>query len=125
LQSIGIDQFDAVIDNTGNPQIIQKAYKISKPQGKVILVGVPKAGNETSIYTLPLHFGKTIKGSYGGGTKPNEDIARYFTLFNEGQLSLKPLVTNTYTLHNINEAIADMRSGAAAGRCLIEMNTGK
>ena len=31
-------------------------------QGRVICVGVPTKGLKTSIYTLPLHFGKVITG---------------------------------------------------------------
>src|SRR5690606_11444204 len=44
---------DVFIDNTGKPDIIRKGYESVQAQGRVVLVGVPKAGDETSLATLP------------------------------------------------------------------------
>jgi S-(hydroxymethyl)glutathione dehydrogenase/alcohol dehydrogenase len=112
---------DCFIDNTGNPKIIELGYRITKPQGRVILVGVPRKGNETTFYSLPLHFGKRITGSHGGEAIPQVDIPRYYQLFNSGRIKLKELITETYSLDEINTAIARMRSGETSGRCLIKM----
>lgn len=112
---------DCFIDNTGNPKIIELGYRITKPQGRVILVGVPRKGNETTFYSLPLHFGKRITGSHGGEAIPQVDIPRYYQLFNSGRIKLKELITETYSLDEINTAIARMRSGQTSGRCLIKM----
>jgi Zn-dependent alcohol dehydrogenase len=115
-----ISKIDAFIDNTGNPQVIEFGYNIIKPQGKVVLVGVPKKGNNINIFSLPLHFGKSITGSHGGESNPQIDIPRYFELYKNGRLQLKNLLTKTYTLEQVNEAIADMRDGKLSGRCLIK-----
>jgi len=112
---------DCFIDNTGNPKMIELGYRITKPQGKVILVGVPRKGNETSIYTLPLHFGKHLSGSHGGETIPHLDIPRYHQLFSNGRIKLKELITEQYSLDEINIAIERMRSGETSGRCLIKL----
>jgi len=112
---------DVFIDNTGAPQIIQMGYGITKPQGRVILVGVPKAGNNISIFSLPLHFGKVLTGSHGGNCSPNEDIPRLFNLFNQQKMKLKELITDTYTLEDINTAISNMRNGTIQGRCMIQL----
>ena len=118
IQKQGLDCF---IDNTGNPKMIELGYRITKPQGRVILVGVPRKGNDTTIYSLPLHFGKRISGSQGGEAIPQTDIPRYHQLFNNGRIKLKELITETYPLEEINAAIARMRSGETSGRCLIKM----
>lgn len=118
IQKQGLDCF---IDNTGNPKMIELGYRITKPQGRVILVGVPRKGNDTTIYSLPLHFGKRISGSQGGEAVPQTDIPRYHQLFNNGRIKLKELITETYPLEEINAAIARMRSGETSGRCLIRM----
>ncbi|MCF8463077.1 MAG: zinc-binding dehydrogenase [Rickettsiaceae bacterium] len=118
IQKQGLDCF---IDNTGNPKVIELGYRITKPQGKLILVGVPRKGNETNIYTLPLHFGKHISGSHGGETIPHLDIPRYHQLFSNGRIKLKELITEQYSLDEINIAIERMRSGETSGRCLIKM----
>jgi S-(hydroxymethyl)glutathione dehydrogenase/alcohol dehydrogenase len=112
---------DVFIDNTGNPDIIRFGYDAVKSQGRVVLVGVPRKGNETTIYTLPLHFGKTLRGSQGGDADPQTDIPRYHTLYRQGRLELKSLITKHFRLDQINEAIAGMRDGSIAGRCLINM----
>ena len=117
-ESSGVDCF---IDNTGNPDIIKIGYEITKSQGRVTLVGVPAKGKTISIYSLPLHFGKELKGSHGGEAVPHEDIPRYHRLYREGQIKLKELTTDIFTLDNINTAISAMRAGAVAGRCLIKM----
>jgi S-(hydroxymethyl)glutathione dehydrogenase / alcohol dehydrogenase len=82
---------------------------------------VPKKGNNISIYSLPLHFGRQISGSHGGEAVPHEDIPRYHGLYRSGRIRLQELLTNRYPLHQINEAISAMRSGAASGRCLIRL----
>jgi Zn-dependent alcohol dehydrogenase len=40
-----------------------------------------------------------------------------------GRFSLDQLITKVYSLAEINDAIDDMRSGRAAGRCLVRLNS--
>lgn len=123
IQSILVSNgLDCFIDNTGNPSVIELGYHITKSQGRVVLVGVPKKGKNISLYSLPLHFGKTISGSQGGETIPQVDIPRYHHLYSNGRLKLKELITEVYPLDDINLAIDRMRSGQASGRCLIKMS---
>lgn len=119
---LGSNGLDVFIDNTGNPSIIEGGYNLVKNQGRVVLVGVPKKGNNINIYSLPLHFGKKLSGSQGGEAIPEADIPRYLTLYSEGRLKLEQLITARYTLDTINDAIDDMRSGKFSGRCMIWMN---
>lgn len=113
------DGADVVVDNTGNPRIIELAYRLTSARGRTILVGVPRKGDAVSIYTLPLHFEKELSGSHGGEAEPDRDIPRFVRLMEAGKLDLAPLVGRRYPLDDINQAIADMRSGAVNGRCLI------
>ena len=110
---------DVFIDNTGQPKIIEMGYALVKPEGRVILVGVPKKGSTVNLYSLPLHFGKVLTGSHGGETMPERDIPRYLALFRAGRLPLKSLITERFALDDINRAIEGMRSGRIAGRCMI------
>ncbi len=114
------NQLDIFIDNTGVPEIIEYGYNTIKPTGKLILVGVPKQGNNISIYSLPMHFGKIIKGSHGGNAMPETDIPKYFNLFSMKNIDLAKLITREYNLDDINIAIDDMRNGTLAGRCMIK-----
>lgn len=114
---------DVIVDNTGSVDMIELAYTLSGKQGRVILVGVPKKGSKASIYTLPIHFGKTLIGSHGGEAMPAEDIPRYVKLIEAGRFPLRRLITDRYSLDDINTAIADMRSGKVRGRCIIVLNS--
>jgi len=120
---IGSQGLDFTVDNTGSPDLIGLCYDLTKPQGRTVLVGVPKIGNNISIYSLPLHFGKTIIGSHGGESNPTEDIPKYIRLCRAGKLDLRPMITSTFSLNEINEAIEKMRRGDVAGRCLIAMES--
>jgi S-(hydroxymethyl)glutathione dehydrogenase/alcohol dehydrogenase len=114
----GVDVF---IDNTGQPAVIEIGYQLTHAKGRVILVGVPRKGKDVTIYSLPLHFGKILTGSHGGEAVPHEDISRYLGLYQQGRIRLKELITNYYTLSDINKAISEMRSGKVRGRCLVRM----
>lgn len=121
LGIVGSAGVDAFIDNTGQPAIIEMGYQITKPQGRVTLVGVPRKGNNINIYSLPLHFGKGLSGSHGGEAIPQIDIPRYHQLYRAGRIKLRELITDYFSLEQINEAIAGMRSGQMSGRCLIRL----
>ena len=117
LGNKGVDVF---VDNTGNPEMIAEGWKLTQNKGRTILVGVPAKGKETQLYTLPLHFGKIITGSHGGNGDPSEDIPRYMLLSKLGKLNLSNLITETYNLSEINQAIEQIKNGSLSGRCVIE-----
>lgn len=115
---------DVVVDTTGNSRVIELAYNLTAPpHGRTILVGVPPRGDNISIHSLSLHFGKVLTGSHGGETNPSEDIPRYIGLAEVGTLRLKDMITSKFPLEEINLAIAKVRSGETVGKCLIDMST--
>ncbi|MDC2995144.1 zinc-binding dehydrogenase [Prochlorococcus sp. AH-736-F09] len=114
-------ELDVFIDNTGIPKIIQQGYEIVNKEGRVVLVGVPKHGNNINIFSLPLHFGKSISGSFGGECKPDKDIPRYMELCKQGVCNMKSLISQRFKLEEINAAIDSMRKGKTAGRVIIEL----
>ncbi|MEI8284797.1 MAG: dehydrogenase, partial [bacterium] len=60
-------------------------------------------------------------GSHGGSVSPDIEIPRLIALVREGKMRLDGLVTHTFPLHQVNEAIAALRSGEAA-RVLLRMS---
>lgn len=118
---LGDRMLDVFIDNTGNPEVIELGYALTGPQGRVILVGVPRLGKNITLYSLPLHFGKVLTGSHGGEAQPERDIPRYMNMYAQGRLALKELLTDEFPLKEINEAIDRMRTGSIRGRCLIRL----
>ncbi|MGV9826483.1 MULTISPECIES: NDMA-dependent alcohol dehydrogenase [unclassified Gordonia (in: high G+C Gram-positive bacteria)] len=54
---------------------------------------------------------KSIKGSLFGSANPQYDIVRLLRLYDAGQLKLDELVTQTYTLEDVNQGYQDLRDG--------------
>ena len=117
---VGAGGADVIVDTTGNARVIEEAYNLTHADGRTILVGVPRKGDNASIYTLPLHFKKILKGSHGGSVSPDIEIPRLIKLVAQNKMRLEGLVTHTFPLHQINEAIAALRSGEAA-RVMLSM----
>ena len=117
---VGLQGADVVVDTTGNARVIESAYELTHPDGKTILVGVPRKNDKATIYTLPLHFKKVLKGSHGGSAAPDVEIPRLIRLIRQGRMRLDGLFTHEFALDEINEAIRMFRSGEA-GRILINM----
>lgn len=118
---VGDKGADVVIDTTGNARVIETAYNMTHPDGKTILVGVPRKGDNISIYSLPLHFKKVLKGSHGGSAEPHLEIPRYIQLYKAGKLKLRDLITHEFKLEEINQALDTIRKGET-GRVLISMD---
>lgn len=109
---------DKVIETTGNRSVIEFAYDITDADGSCILVGVPS--EKVSIYTLPIHFNKVLKGSHGGSAQPQIDIPRISRLNKAGRISFAGIITHEFPLEEINAALDLVRSGTA-GRVLINL----
>ncbi len=54
---------------------------------------------------------KELVGCIFGNANPRFDIPRLLALYMDGKLKLDEMVTNTYTLDDINQGYADMRDG--------------
>ncbi len=117
---VGEQGADVVIDTTGNTSVIEAAYNLTSPNGKTILVGVPRQGDNISIHSLPLHYQKVLTGSHGGSSRPDVEIPRYVQLCKSGKMTLDGLITHEFNLSEINVALDAVRDGAT-GRCLIGM----
>jgi S-(hydroxymethyl)glutathione dehydrogenase / alcohol dehydrogenase len=118
---VGKAGVDVIVENTGNVQLIERAYELTSSKGRVILVGVPKHNQNVNIHTLPLHHGKVLTGCEGGDTDPTVDIPRYLRLFQKGKLNLDKIITHRYPLAEINAALDAIRSGSV-GRAMVYMN---
>ena len=115
---VGADGVDKVIETTGVKGLIELGYDLTAKKGRCILVGVPR--EKVEIYTLPLHFDKVLKGSEGGQCQPARDIPRLVRLAESGKINYEGIVTNEFSLDQINDALDLMRSGRS-GRILLNI----
>lgn len=117
---VGSQGADVVIEITGNSRVIEQAYELTHPDGKTVCVGVPRKGDNISIYSLPLHFNKVLTGSHGGDAVPDIEIPRYIRLMDADKMTLDGIITHEFALEEINDALDLFRSGEA-GRILVRM----
>ena len=122
IKEILADQdLNVFIDNTGIPEVIEYGYKITHSLGRVVLVGVPRIGNNINIFSLPLHFGKTIIGSHGGESHPSKDIQRYLRISENKLINYADLISDEIPLDKINDGLENMKLGISAGRIIIKI----
>ncbi len=112
---------DVVVDGTGNPEVLEKAFALASPTGRCVGVGVMPHNLNLSLNTLPLHFGKRLTGSHGGSSQPAEDIPRYLRMMKAGLFDPRGMVSHRIKLPEINEGIAKMRSGEVI-HCIIHFD---
>jgi hypothetical protein len=109
------------IDTSGHAPAIELCYEITSDTGRVILVGVPRVGDNVSLYTLPLHFGKSISGSKGGGAIPDRDIPFILDLVSKNLITLNDYPTSVIPFPQINEGIERLRNGTL-GRVVVDFS---
>ena len=116
---IGVDY---AIEAVGLPGTMEVAFQAVRDQGGLcIITGNLPFGESISIDPYDLIRGKQIVGSWGGDTWTDRDIPTYADLYLSKKLDLGQLITHTYSLENINQALDDLEQGKT-GRGLIDMS---
>jgi S-(hydroxymethyl)glutathione dehydrogenase/alcohol dehydrogenase len=86
--------------------------------GVALLAGNVAAGEKIALDPFDLIRGKTILGSWGGGTQPDRDVPQYVEAFLAGELPLSKLIDQEYPLSDINLALSNI-TNATVGRAII------
>lgn len=105
---------DAVLVTVGAPAVYDMAPRYLAYGGKVIMVGMPPSG-AFSQYE-PANFaavGQSMIGSKMGDVVIARDIPWMVDLYDQGRLMLDELISGRWTLDQINDAIADTKTGSA------------
>ncbi|CAN1484823.1 AdhC Zn-dependent alcohol dehydrogenases, class III [Candidatus Nanopelagicaceae bacterium] len=110
---------NVAIDTSGNVSAIEICYESTQPEARIVLVGVPRFGETVKIYTLPLHFGKSMIGSKGGGSIPNTDIPALLGLLKAKRIDFSDFPTKSFEFQEINNALTSLREGLV-GRAILK-----
>jgi Zn-dependent alcohol dehydrogenase len=111
---------DYAFEAVGNPAVQEEAFAAARPGGTLVLAGIAPAGSATNLPgALITRQEKAVLGTYYGSSNPARDFPLYAELYLRGKLDLDRLVSRTYPLEKINEAYADMLSGANARGLLV------
>lgn len=105
---------DYVIVAVGSTQAIEQAFHMNRPAGLVVAVGIPPRKATVTLPVDRLLFGwPRFRSCRMGNTRLREDIPWLIDLHSQGRLKLHELVSETYPLERINEAIGTLEAGSA------------
>lgn len=113
---------DYAIEAAGRRETMEIAFQAVRDEGGLcVLAGNLPHGERIVLNPFDLIRGKHIVGTWGGEAQPDRDIPMYVDLFLSGKLKLDKLITHTYSLNDINKALAALEHGEV-GRALIDMS---
>jgi S-(hydroxymethyl)glutathione dehydrogenase / alcohol dehydrogenase len=108
---------DYAFEVIGLPQTIAQAWDSLAPGGRAVVVGLTKPRDQITLRADFLSE-KALLGCILGSSVPRVDVPRALDLYRRGRLKLDELLTRRYRLEQINDALADLQSGAG-GRGII------
>lgn len=111
---------DAVLVTVGAIPAYDTAPKYLANKGKVVMVGMPHSGAmsayEPGIFAAT---GQGMVGSKMGDVVIARDIPWMVDLYHQGRLKLDELISGRWRLEEINEAIADTKTGSAKRNVIV------
>ncbi len=111
---------DAVFVTVGAIPAYNQAPQYLANGGQVIMVGMPHSGAQSTYEPVNLAAtGQGMKGSKMGDVVIARDIPWMVDLYQQGRLKLDELVSRTWALEDINEAIADTKTGSAKRNVIV------
>lgn len=106
---------DYVFDTVGTPNTLTFALGAVRKGGTVVITGLSRTDALASIPIFPFVMQeKRLIGSVYGSGQPLKDIPQLVALYQEGKLKLRELVTRTYSLDEVNEALSALASAEGA-----------
>lgn len=111
---------DAVIVTVGAiPAYDQAPFYLGRG-GKVVMVGMPHSGGMSTYEPVVLAaIGQGMVGSKMGDVVIQRDIPWMVDLYAQGRLKLDELISGRWRLDQINEAIADTKTGSARRNVIV------
>jgi S-(hydroxymethyl)mycothiol dehydrogenase len=111
---------DHVFVSVGAIPAYASALRLLAPRGTVYAVGMTHNGATTDYEPVILAAtGQGIRGSFLGEIVLKRDIPWMVDLYGQGRLKLDELISNRWSFDQINEAIADTRTGKARRNVIV------
>jgi S-(hydroxymethyl)glutathione dehydrogenase / alcohol dehydrogenase len=106
---------DYVFDAVGSPATLATAIASTRKGGAVVLTGLSRMDNQGSIPMFPFVMQeKRLLGSVYGSGNPAHDIPQLVSLYQQGRLKLTELVSRTYALDAVNDALRALAASDGA-----------
>ena len=111
---------DYVFVAVGAKSAIEQAFSLVGPGGAVVLVGLTAAGVSIEFDSMMVTvLNQRVLGSKMGSGRLPIDIPIFVSLYHDGRLKLDELVSATYPIEEINEAIASVNRGEARRNVIV------
>ena len=111
---------DCAIEMAGSEKALELAYQVTRRGGTTVTGGLAHPDRKVSIQQVSLVAEeRTLKGSYVGSCVPVRDVARYVSLFRQGQLPVDKLLSDTLTLGQINGGFERLAAGKAIRQVIL------
>lgn len=114
---------DYSIDTTAQPGVIRQAVECLAVRGSCAIVGLATAGQEVSLEINMLGNGRTVRGVIEGESVPSVFIPELIELWRQGRFPFDRMI-RTYAFDEINQAVADIESGATLKAVLLMPTSG-
>ncbi|KIC12568.1 zinc-binding dehydrogenase [Leisingera sp. ANG-M1] len=111
---------DAVLITVGAIPAYDQAPRYLARGGRAVLIGMPHSGAKAAYEPVVLAaVGQGLIGSKMGDVVIQRDIPWMVDLYQQGRLKLDELISGRWTLEQINEAIADTKTGSAKRNVIV------
>ncbi len=111
---------DVVCEMSGHPTAINQAFKAARFGGKVQLLGLPSGEVPINLSNDVIFKGLTLYGVIG--RRMYETWHKMQSFLSSGLLDPTPVITHTFKLDQIDEALEAIRSGEA-GKVILEIES--
>ena len=106
---------DFVFDTVGSAATLTLAFACTRKGGAVVLTGLSRMDAQAAFPMFPFVMQeKRLLGSVYGSGQPARDIPRLVSLYQEGKLKLGELVSRTYALDKVNDALTALAASDGA-----------
>ncbi|MBR9885762.1 MAG: zinc-binding dehydrogenase [Oceanospirillales bacterium] len=97
---------DYCLEAAGSAKTIEQGFGLVKRGGGLCLFAShPSAGERIELDPFELICGKQIQGSWGGASRPDQDIPRLAELFVKKNFPYPKLLSHSFSLDEINQAL--------------------
>jgi S-(hydroxymethyl)glutathione dehydrogenase/alcohol dehydrogenase len=104
----------------GSPATVADTIGLVRSAGTAVIVGVMKPAESIQVNGLGFIYGaKTITGSFGGSSDPRRDFARHLRFVESGELDLQFMVSQRFSLAEVNDAFKATAAGEVLRAVLV------
>jgi alcohol dehydrogenase len=111
---------DYAFEMAGSVAALELAYRITRRGGTTVTAGLPNPEKKWPLQAVSLIAEeRTVKGSYVGSCVPSRDIPRFITMYQQGHLPVKALLSEHLPLDEINQGFDRLARGEAIRQIVV------